>query len=100
MGADAGPPDSEVLLADQRARWERGDRVPVEHFVERQPALRNDSDTLLDLIERPAATRHLSDRWSSPGQQTTDRCVQGWACCGLELGRGAGSVGDVMPHPL
>src|SRR5262249_23254443 len=50
MGADAGPPDSEFLLADQRARWERGDRVPVEHFVERQPALRDDSDTLLDLI--------------------------------------------------
>jgi serine/threonine-protein kinase len=38
------------LLADQRARWSRGDRVLVEAYVRRHPALRDDGEALLDLI--------------------------------------------------
>ena len=43
-------PIEEDLLAAQRERWARGERVTVEQFVAKQPDLRNQSDALLDLI--------------------------------------------------
>jgi hypothetical protein len=39
-----------ALLADQRARWARGDCVPVEALLQQHPALHNDTEGLLDLI--------------------------------------------------
>jgi serine/threonine protein kinase/WD40 repeat protein len=38
------------LLADQRSRWDRGERVPVEHFLSNKPGLRDNTEVLLDLI--------------------------------------------------
>jgi eukaryotic-like serine/threonine-protein kinase len=38
------------LLADQRERWARGDRVAVEIYLRQHPALTNNSEGLLDLI--------------------------------------------------
>jgi eukaryotic-like serine/threonine-protein kinase len=43
-------PDLERLLADQRKRWERGERPRVERYLERSPELAQDSDAVLDLI--------------------------------------------------
>jgi tRNA A-37 threonylcarbamoyl transferase component Bud32/tetratricopeptide (TPR) repeat protein len=39
-----------ALRADQQRRWRGGDRVPVETYLERYPALRQDAEGLLDLI--------------------------------------------------
>jgi eukaryotic-like serine/threonine-protein kinase len=39
-----------LLQTDQRQRWQRGERVPVETYLERCPALGADPDSLLDLI--------------------------------------------------
>jgi tetratricopeptide (TPR) repeat protein len=39
-----------LLQADQRERWQRGDRASVESYLEQQPALQTEPDGLLDLI--------------------------------------------------
>ncbi len=39
------------LCADQANRWRRGDRVLVEAYLEQHPALREDPEALLDLIQ-------------------------------------------------
>ena len=39
-----------LLQADQRQRWQRGDRVLVEAYLDRHPALREETEHLLDLI--------------------------------------------------
>jgi eukaryotic-like serine/threonine-protein kinase len=46
---DTDPIDGD-LLAAQRERWARGERITVEQFIAQQPELRNESDALLDLI--------------------------------------------------
>jgi tetratricopeptide (TPR) repeat protein len=51
-------PDLVLLLRfDQRRRWEQGDRVSVEAYLETQPALRDDPDGLLDLIYHEVVLR-------------------------------------------
>jgi tetratricopeptide (TPR) repeat protein len=40
----------EQALDDQKARWGRGERVPVEDFLARDPALRDDPEAILDLV--------------------------------------------------
>jgi WD40 repeat protein/serine/threonine protein kinase len=37
-------------VEEQRRRWQRGDRIPVEAFLQRQPGLQADTETILDLI--------------------------------------------------
>jgi tetratricopeptide (TPR) repeat protein len=44
------PPLLERLLAEQRQRWTRGDRAPVEDYLEQQPALRDDAEAVLHLV--------------------------------------------------
>jgi WD40 repeat protein/serine/threonine protein kinase len=39
-----------LLRADQRERWQRGQRFLVESYLERQPPLANDTEAVLDLI--------------------------------------------------
>jgi serine/threonine protein kinase/tetratricopeptide (TPR) repeat protein len=39
-----------ALRLDQRRRWEQGEHVRVETYLEEQPGLRDDPDALLDLI--------------------------------------------------
>src|SRR5262245_31851790 len=39
-----------LLRAELRQRWQRGDRVPVEAYLERLTALRADGEAVLDLI--------------------------------------------------
>jgi serine/threonine-protein kinase len=39
-----------VLLADQRRRWQQGERPLVEAYREQHPALQSDAEALLDLI--------------------------------------------------
>jgi serine/threonine protein kinase len=48
--ANAGPPDTAALLADQRRRWQQGERVLVETYLAQFPDLRNNADGVLDLI--------------------------------------------------
>ena len=45
----AGPPPADLLL-DQRQRWQCGERVRVETYLEQQPQLASDTELLLDLI--------------------------------------------------
>jgi WD40 repeat protein/serine/threonine protein kinase/tetratricopeptide (TPR) repeat protein len=51
----ASPPAADeklpvALIADQCRRWQQGERVRVEAYLERAPALRADREGLLDLI--------------------------------------------------
>jgi hypothetical protein len=39
-----------LILADQRRRWECGDRILVEAYCQKEPGLRNAPQALLDLI--------------------------------------------------
>ena len=49
--SESGPARNHVrLLAEQHDRWERGERVLVESFLERDPGLKNAAEPLLDLI--------------------------------------------------
>jgi WD40 repeat protein/tRNA A-37 threonylcarbamoyl transferase component Bud32 len=41
---------AEVLAADRAARWQRGDRVPAEQYLQHHPALRADVDALCNLV--------------------------------------------------
>src|SRR5512138_2240081 len=54
-GPDASPtmpagPLLPLLLEDQRRRWRLGERALVETYLAQHPALRDDTDRLLDLI--------------------------------------------------
>jgi tetratricopeptide (TPR) repeat protein len=49
-----------LLQADQRERWQRGDRASVESYVEQRPALRSDPDGVLDLIYHEVLLREES----------------------------------------
>lgn len=47
------PSTSELVAetcAQQRAAWSAGQRIPVETFLAQHPALRDDTDTMLDVI--------------------------------------------------
>jgi serine/threonine protein kinase/WD40 repeat protein len=48
---------ADSLLIDQRRRWEQGERVLVESYLEDQPGLRGDTDRLLELIEHEITLR-------------------------------------------
>jgi len=51
------------LMADQRERWARGDRVLVETYLEQHPALQTDAEAVLDLIYNEIFLREgLGDR--------------------------------------
>jgi WD40 repeat protein len=45
------------LIVEQRRRWEAGERVPVEVFLDAYPALRTDTDALLDLVYNEVVLR-------------------------------------------
>lgn len=46
--SDLGP--AGALRADQRQCWLRGQRVRVEDYLKWTPAIRNDTDMILDLV--------------------------------------------------
>jgi hypothetical protein len=50
-----------VLLVDQRQRWQRGERVLVEAYLEQQPALRADPGRVLDLVYHEVLLREEQD---------------------------------------
>jgi tetratricopeptide (TPR) repeat protein len=47
----------ESLGIDQRERWQKGERVRVEAYIEGNPALRSDPDGILDLIYNEVVLR-------------------------------------------
>src|SRR5262245_49110186 len=49
MGAEVGSTLATSLLADQRKRWERDDRVPVEDLVQSHAALANNPEAVVDV---------------------------------------------------
>jgi hypothetical protein len=56
-------PDGEGLarlLDHQRARWERGERPPVEDYLRGQPALRDDPEAVLDLVYNEVMLREAA----------------------------------------
>jgi serine/threonine protein kinase len=48
-----------VLLDDQRRRWLEGERVLVEEYCRRAPSLKDDTESLLDLIYSEVLLREL-----------------------------------------
>jgi hypothetical protein len=53
-----------LLRLDQRRRWQQGERVLAEAYLEKQPALRDDPEGLLDLIYHEVVLR--ADRGEQP----------------------------------
>src|SRR5438094_4627833 len=49
MSATADPGVT-LLMADQRACWQRGERVPVEIYLHQHPGLAASAERVLDLI--------------------------------------------------
>src|SRR5262245_50860919 len=43
-------PPVTLLRAELRRRWQRGDRVQVEAYLDQMPALRADGEAFLDLV--------------------------------------------------
>jgi class 3 adenylate cyclase/predicted ATPase len=64
MSEAPGQHATQALLEDQAARWRRGERVPVEDYLGRQPALAEDSEAVLELIAHEVILRQ--DRGESP----------------------------------
>jgi WD40 repeat protein len=65
-GPGAPPPGpADQFLREQRARWDRGDCLPVEAFLHDHPALAADRDALLDLINNEIVLR--GERGEVPG---------------------------------
>jgi hypothetical protein len=63
---------SESLRRDQRDRWARGERVPVESYVAQFPVLSDDTHALLDLIVQEFSLRQ--DAGESPSiEEYSDR---------------------------
>jgi predicted ATPase/MoxR-like ATPase len=48
---------SDSLLIDQRRRWEQGELVLVEAYLEHEPGLRSETDQVLELIEHEIVLR-------------------------------------------
>ena len=66
--SEGGPGRNHVhLLAEQHDRWERGERVLVESFLERDPGLKNAAEPLLDLIYNEIILRE--QRGEAPGAE-------------------------------
>jgi serine/threonine-protein kinase len=58
--SEAAPSTAQLLgflLDEQERRWRQGERLRVEHFLERQPGLREQPEVLLNLIHQEAALR-------------------------------------------
>jgi len=53
-----------ALLDDQCQRWQQGECVPVESYLERHPALRTNVGGLLDLIYQEVVLR--AERGETP----------------------------------
>jgi tetratricopeptide (TPR) repeat protein/serine/threonine protein kinase len=47
----------QALYADQRGRWERGERVPVESYLRQYPCLESDTECVLQLINNEVVLR-------------------------------------------
>src|SRR5262245_24452061 len=61
-------PALDLLRADQRRRWEQGERALVETYLEREPGLRTDTEALLDLIYNEVVCRELSGEQPELGE--------------------------------
>src|SRR5262249_25939891 len=56
-----------LLQADQRSRWQAGDRVPVEVYLHYLPAVRDDVDAVLRLLFWEAAL--VEERGAPPSAE-------------------------------
>src|SRR5262245_59188769 len=54
---DPPPAPAAAACADQRLRWGLGERVSVEAYLDRQPALRADPEAVLNLIYNEVVLR-------------------------------------------
>jgi WD40 repeat protein len=57
-----------LLLADQRQRWQSGERVQVESYLVCQPELAGDADLVLDLIYQEFLLREQQGEEPQPGE--------------------------------
>src|SRR5262245_15812402 len=57
MSEAPGEHATQALLQDQSSRWRRGERVPVEDYLARRPALQGDTEAVLDLITNEVLLR-------------------------------------------
>ena len=60
----------EAGLADQRARWRRGDQIAVETILRSQPQLRRFTEAVLDLIYNEVILREERGDTPAPEEYT------------------------------
>src|SRR5207302_1946397 len=63
------------LLADQEARWQKGERVLVETFIEQQPSLRDDARAVMGLIANEIVLRRKRGE-AAPAEEYRQRFPQ------------------------
>ena len=56
------------LLDEQSRRWDEGDAIPIEAYLEQYPELRDDADGLLDLIFNEILMREEQGAVPDPGE--------------------------------
>src|SRR5262245_27064864 len=56
-GTEPDRPMLALLMAYQRRAWRRGERTPVEEYLEQQTELRDDAEAVLDLIYQEVMLR-------------------------------------------
>jgi len=66
---------SDSLLMDQRRRWEQGDRILVEAYVEKRPGLRGQAEEVLELIEHEILLRQ--ERQETPSARRVSPPLSG-----------------------
>src|SRR5438105_3238394 len=94
------------LLADQQARWQKGERVQVEEYLGQQPALRTDPEALIKLIKNEMNLREAEGETLSTAEylQRFPQCAAQLAArfntpCGLNEGSLASTLLAVSQSP-
>jgi hypothetical protein len=66
----SGPPGArplfEAILDEQRTRWDRGERPPIEDFLARHATLRGDTEPAIDVIYQEFVIRRARGETPSP----------------------------------
>jgi tetratricopeptide (TPR) repeat protein len=66
--ADASLPLLKLVLADQRRRWQQGDEVRVEAYLDLQPSLHGNPHVVLDLIRNERLLRQQRGETPAAGE--------------------------------
>jgi WD40 repeat protein/tRNA A-37 threonylcarbamoyl transferase component Bud32 len=92
---------TQALLEDQRSRWERGERVLVEAYLEQHPRLAGDSEAVLELILHEVLLRQERGEAPRLGEyQQRFPHLAGPLAVQFEVEEALGSAATLLTGPL